>query len=197
VEKIWVTIVAVTKDKTKISAYVTKALQQQLKLKADEIGLSTSQLLGRIVAEYLGELPAEHSGDSSVYDQIQELQAALTDLGKRTDNRLEELSRCLSRIDDLEQEMQSLIFLDRQQSEVEPASGSCQLATSDITVTTLPDPVSGRDLAKRLGSSPSTISIESRQGRDYFVAWSAKRDPDSFGWWRERPAEKLFKPVQL
>lgn len=192
-----VTIVAVTKDKTKISAYVTKALQQQLKLKADEIGLSTSQLLGRIVAEYLGELPVEHSGDSSVYDQIQELQAALTDLGKRTDNRLEELSRCLSRIDDLEQEMQSLIFLDRQQSEVEPASGSCQLATSDITVTTLPDPVSGRDLAKRLGSSPSTISIESRQGRDYFVAWSAKRDPDSFGWWRERPAEKLFKPVQL
>jgi len=186
--------VAVTQDKTKISAYVDRELQKHLSAKADEMGLSVSQLLGKIAAEYLGFSSGESSIGSPVHERIEKLEAALAELGERTDGRFIELTQSLLRIDELEGEVQLLRSLKHQAGEDKPAPESRQLDTSSIAVD-LPESRSGRDLAIRLGSSPSTVSIESRKGRDSFLDWSSKRDPESLGWWRERSEEKLFRPV--
>ncbi len=57
--------------------------------------------------------------------------------------------------------------------------------------TVLP-PQSGADLARRLGTSPSTVEEASQKGESYFRDWSKRRDPNKRAWQKRG---ELFHPL--
>jgi hypothetical protein len=190
VTKIWVTLLPVSQDKTKISAYVTKELQVALNFKAEELGLSTSQLLGRIVSEYLGFSPVEEISGVSIYDQIQAVEQKLIKFEAQNEKRFSEIEATLAKIGSMDVATSPLFG-----SSLGHESKPHQLATLDLSPSIASKLLSGRKLAIRLGCNPSTISSHRKQGRDHFIKWSAGRDPDKIGWWLEDNGER-FQPVE-
>lgn len=168
-------------DKPKVSGYVPSVLKERLKeFCTEKGGISESQALTLVLSEYFGVGLEIKSVDAAIggvtLQAFQEMQGSLSALLERVvalESSTSGTSRSVSCVEKVE----------------EPAS---EVKTPPLTKKLTPR--SGRALAKRLNCNPSTITSNCRKGKSHFLEWSAGKDPDLVGWWRDS-SDDDFEPV--
>ena len=153
------------KNKSLRTFQIEDSVWNKLRMKAGSKGKSASSVLVELVNSYITSTPDQI--DNTVNNYITYIDSKVDELRKELLTVIEELKLDISNIT-----AKSYIndITDRE---------------SDLTPTNEIEILSGAALMVRFGkkSSNSSHSVYRKKGKQAFMEWSQKNDPDGYSWW--------------
>ena len=170
-----------TKNKSLRTFQIEDSVWNQFKMKAGSTGKSASSVLVELVNNYIASTPDEINNTGINYityidNKIDELRNELLTVIEEVKLNISNIraKNYITYINDIKTDITAT-----NETEVEDNKDEKELVKAKIGI------LSGATLMVRFGkkSSNSSYSVYRQKGKQAFMEWSQRNDPDGYSWW--------------